>query len=263
MSAVIIDRDIIHYEVLGRGRPLILLHGWVGSWRYWIPVMQAASLAYRTYAIDLFGFGDTAKDRQRYSLEEQSKLVGKFLEQMGIGRVALLGHGLGGLVALMYSAQNPDIVDRVMAVSCPLEAESVSARLKTGSPLGLAEWLLDRNSLTEPALADAPKADSMALTTSFEVLPQVNGLRLMNQAPQTACLLVYGEKDPAVSPPGSDALAGLPQHAQAVLFAESGHFPMLDESSRFNRLLSDFLALSSGETPRNLQLKDEWKRRVR
>jgi pimeloyl-ACP methyl ester carboxylesterase len=34
----------VHYEVLGRGRPLIFLHGWVGSWRYWIPVMQAASI---------------------------------------------------------------------------------------------------------------------------------------------------------------------------------------------------------------------------
>jgi pimeloyl-ACP methyl ester carboxylesterase len=263
MSVVIIDRNIIHYEVLGRGRPLILIHGWVGSWRYWIPVMQAASLSYRTYAIDLFGFGDTAKDRQRYSLEEQSQLVGKFLDQMGIGRVALLGHGLGGVVALMHTAQNPNIVDRVMAVSCPLEAEAVSARLKTGSPLGLAEWLLDRNTLTEPALVDAPKADSMALATSFEALSRMNGLQLMSQAPQTACLLVYGDKDPAVSPPDSDALAGLPQQAQAVSFAESGHFPMLDESSRFNRLLGDFLALASGETPRNLQLKEEWKRRVR
>jgi len=43
----------------------------------------------------------------------------------------------------------------------------------------------------------------------------------------------------------------------------SGHFPMLDESSSFNRLLTDFLTLGSGESPRQLQLKEEWKRRVR
>ena len=42
MSVVLLNQEIVHYEVLGRGRPLILLHGWVGSWRYWIPVMQAA-----------------------------------------------------------------------------------------------------------------------------------------------------------------------------------------------------------------------------
>ena len=41
MSALTLDGDLVHYEVLGRGgRPVILLHGWIGSWRYWIPVMQ-------------------------------------------------------------------------------------------------------------------------------------------------------------------------------------------------------------------------------
>jgi len=55
----------------------------------------------------------------------------------------------------------------------------------------------------------------------------------------------------------------LPEKAHSILFEESGHFPMLDEDSKFNRLLTDFLSLTSGETPRDLQLKDEWKRRVR
>ena len=53
MSVIVLGSDIVHYEVLGRGRPLLFLHGWVGSWRYWIPSMQAASISYRTYALDL------------------------------------------------------------------------------------------------------------------------------------------------------------------------------------------------------------------
>ena len=48
-----------------------------------------------------------------------------------------------------------------------------------------------------------------------------------------------------------------------IVFEDSGHFPMLDEPSRFHRLVVDFLELSSGESPQQLQLKDEWKRRVR
>jgi hypothetical protein len=44
---------------------------------------------------------------------------------------------------------------------------------------------------------------------------------------------------------------------------ESGHFPMLDESTKFNHLMADFLALFSGDSPRELQLKEEWKRRMR
>ncbi len=62
MSAVLLDEKIVHYEVLGRGRPIIFLHGWVGSWRYWVPAMQIAAMSFRAYAIDLWGFGDTAHD---------------------------------------------------------------------------------------------------------------------------------------------------------------------------------------------------------
>src|SRR5512139_3364994 len=103
MSVVLIEQQIVHYEVLGRGRPLIFLHGWVGSWRYWIPVMQAACTSYRAYAIDLWGFGDSAKVSAQYSLEKQVRLVENFLEQMGIGKIALVGHGLGAVVAMLFT----------------------------------------------------------------------------------------------------------------------------------------------------------------
>ena len=48
-----------------------------------------------------------------------------------------------------------------------------------------------------------------------------------------------------------------------MVLENSGHFPMLDEGPRFNRLMADFMALDSGESPRELLLKEEWKRRVR
>ncbi|SRR5258706_11925765 len=68
MSAITIENDLVHYEVLGRGRPVIFVHGWLGSWRYWVPTMQQLSMKYRTYALDLWGFGDSGKGNNRYSL---------------------------------------------------------------------------------------------------------------------------------------------------------------------------------------------------
>src|SRR5512139_3684062 len=121
MSVVILQDQIVHYEVLGRGKPLVFLHGWVGSWRYWIPVMQAASISYRAYAIDLWGFGDTAKNPRRYTLAEQMRLLDGFLEQLGILRFAIVGHGLGSILGLMYARRNPGLVDRVMAIGYPME----------------------------------------------------------------------------------------------------------------------------------------------
>src|SRR5512146_440812 len=102
MSAILLDEKIVHYEVLGRGKPILFLHGWVGSWRYWIPAMQAASMAFRTYALDLWGFGDSSKNPELYSLEQQSQLIERFMDQMGMVRVALVGHGLGAVAGMMF-----------------------------------------------------------------------------------------------------------------------------------------------------------------
>ena len=260
MSAILLEQDIVHYEVLGRGRPLVFLHGWVGSWRYWIPVMQAASISFRAYALDLWGFGDSAKKPSRYSLDQQIYLLDGFLDSLGIGRVALVGHGLGAMVALQYALLHPDIVDRVMAVSYPLEENMVNSRLRNGPPADLADWLLTRTPLTEPVKADASKADHQAVQTS---LTHLGGMQQIFKQMPTACVLVNGQNDPAVDPPRLDQIALLPEFTQAIIFEQSGHFPMLDESNKFNRLMGDFLALPSGESPRQLSLKEEWKRRVR
>ncbi len=262
MSVVLLDREIVHYEVLGRGRPLIFLHGWVGSWRYWIPCMQAASSSFRTYALDLWGFGDTAKKPERYSLEQQIYLLDGFLEEMGIGRAALVGHGLGAVISVLYAARRPEAIDRVLAVGYPLGAASISARFRSSSPAELANWLLERTPVTEAAHLDAPKSDPQAIKVSMENLQKLN-LAEVSASLATACLLVSGQNDPAIQAPPAERLADLPEQTHRIVFEQSGHFPMLEEGSKFNRLLADFLALESGESPRQLQLKEEWKRRVR
>ena len=262
MSAILLERAIVHYEVLGRGRPTLFLHDWVGSWRYWIPVMQAASSLFRTYAIDLWGFGDSAKDAARYTLVQQLHLVNAFLEEMGIGRFALVGHGLGAVLALMYAREHPELVDRVMAICCPLEGPMINPRLYNATPPELVDWLLGRDPLAEAVRLEVPKTDPQAVQFSLKDLGQVNFHGLWKDI-KTACLLVHGQNDPMIEPPRPDQLAVLPYMIHTVSFEQSGHYPMITEGNKFNRLLADFLALDSGDSPRELQLKDEWKRRVR
>ncbi|MEO1290534.1 MAG: alpha/beta fold hydrolase [Chloroflexota bacterium] len=72
MSAITIGGDLIHYEKLGRGRPVILVHGWIGSWRYWIPLMQRLHTSFSVYTLDLIGFGDSSKKAQHYWSYHQS-----------------------------------------------------------------------------------------------------------------------------------------------------------------------------------------------
>ncbi len=262
MSAILIDDGVVHYEVLGRGRPVLLLHGWVGSWRYWIPSMQHAAMRFRAYALDFWGFGDTDHISERYTVEAQVALVAQFLIKLGIGRIALVGHGLGALVGMYFAQRWPDQVDRLMAIGLPDAYEAISPRLLREDIASLASWLLTPTPSTEAARIEAPKADPQAIVTSLEALRtmDVSGAFAHIQVPT---LLVYGEKDPLIRLPSVLSLDNLPEHVHVVTFEASGHFPMLDEGSKFHRLLFDFLTLPSGESPRRLQLKEEWKRRVR
>jgi len=259
LSAILLDGSIVHYEVLGRGRPVIFLHGWVGSWKYWITSMQVTSTSYRAYALDLWGFGDTAHNTLKYTLDEQVKLIDEFMNEMGIGKIAIVGHGLGALVGMKFAARYKN-VDRVMAINCPINYDAVNARLRTAPPQELTDWLSSRTPESATALSDAPKADAKAITESIVGLQAENPFTIFKDL-NIPCLLVYGDKDQAIKIPGENEAVSTFTHQ--VILEDSGHFPMVDETIKFNRLLTDFLALDSGASPSELQMKEEWKRRVR
>jgi pimeloyl-ACP methyl ester carboxylesterase len=222
--------------------------------------MQVTSTSYRAYALDLWGFGDTAHNVLNYSLEQQTSLIDRFLMEMGIGKIALVGHGLGALVGMAFATRFPQSVDRMMAVSCPLDYAAVNARMRTASPQELTDWLSSRTPEATTALVDAVKADPQAITASMVGLQSNNifaNFRVLN----IPCLLVYGDKDPGIVTPDEEFSLSTMTHQ--VGLENSGHFPMIDETIKFNRLLTDFLALDSGGSPRELQMKEEWRRRVR
>jgi pimeloyl-ACP methyl ester carboxylesterase len=261
MSAILLDGSIVHYEVIGRGRPIIFLHGWVGSWRYWVPAMQTASTGFRAYGLDLWGFGDSARDVNRYGLDKQIALLDQFLQELGMGKIAIVGHGLGAVVGLLFTMRYPSVVDRIMAVEAPLDVNAINSRLRTAQIPELVEWLLSKEPSADAARIDAVKTDPLALSASFNS-PDLSHLSNQIGNLNNPCLLVYGQNDPAITVPVFEPLFA-PMNMHAVVLEQTGHFPMLDDSARFTRLLTDFLSLESGESPRDLQMKEEWKRRVR
>ena len=100
MSSITTDQGIVHYEVYGRGRPVILLHGWLGSWGLWQETMTFLGQYYRTYALDFWGFGESGKKRETYRVQDFISLVDQFMDRLGIERAPLVGHSMGALAAL-------------------------------------------------------------------------------------------------------------------------------------------------------------------
>lgn len=262
MSALIVNNDIVHYEVLGRGRPLVLLHGWVGSWRDWLPTMQTVSSSYRCYALDLWGYGDTAKTKANYSIASQVELLESYLQELGIMKIALLGHGLGAVVAAQFTGQYPQLVDRAMFVGYPHTPAAVHPRFANDSPLALSEWLMSGLPNTDGFQREAIKMDVEALRQSVRELDEEMLVTRMHN-PTMPRLFVYGEADPAITQPPESLLENLSYQSHHITLEQNGHFPMIGDAAKFSRLAKDFLTLEPQESPRNLQLKDEWKRRFR
>jgi pimeloyl-ACP methyl ester carboxylesterase len=170
---------------------------------------------------------------------------------------------LGAIVAMLFAERFRQWVDRILAIGMPDGSQTLPAKLFASLPGELADWLLSRSASSEAARAEAAKADPRAVQNS---LSSLQGLNLVDklQRVDLPFLLVYGQNDPAFPAPVlSDSPTDLPQNMHQIVFEGVGHFPMLDDSSKFNRLLADFLSLESGVSPRQLQLKEEWKRRVR
>ena len=75
--------------------------------------------------------------------------------------------------------------------------------------------------------------------------------------------MVQGTLDPIVQHADEELMVTLPAKSKLMFFQESGHFPMIEENEKFDRLMAAFLSLPSGQSPQHLQLSESWKRRVR
>jgi pimeloyl-ACP methyl ester carboxylesterase len=261
MSVLIIDEGLVHYEALGRGKPVILLHGWLGSWRYWVPVMEELSVEYRTYAFDLWGFGDSDRRNGHYDIESYVQLLDSFVENLGIlnARLPIVGHALGAVVALLWAVRNPDRIDRIMAVSMPSVGTSISRRLMTPGALGLFDKALSTQPPDFAALQlETRKTDEEAVINSARSVLGLDMVRELERV-ELPVLLVHGERDDIVEPDNGDEVTDS-EFVRGILLSESRHFPMLDERSKFNRLLRDFLI---ADDMQSLSLKEEWRRQSR
>jgi pimeloyl-ACP methyl ester carboxylesterase len=211
----------------------------------------------------MWGFGDSDRNPQRYSLEAYVAQLDLFMEELGVMKATVVGHSMGAAVALLFAERYPDRVDRIMAVSTPLAASAVSKRLLAGSGGALLDRMLGRRAVSDyPEVEmEAVKTDFNAVAATARSLDTLDLRGTLDELDGIPTLLVFGNKDPFVTPLTNDDLRDLEGYVRPIGLNDSGHFPMLDEASKFQRLLRDFLA-TRPEDLNALALKEEWRRRM-
>src|SRR3712207_2607861 len=105
------------YRSCGSGPPVVLIHGMLNSSRHWESVALALADRYTVIAPDLLGHGDSATPRGDYSLGAHAASIRDLLSAIGVDRASIVGHSLGGGVAMQFFWQAPHRVERLALVS--------------------------------------------------------------------------------------------------------------------------------------------------
>ncbi|HLE53054.1 MAG TPA: alpha/beta hydrolase [Anaerolineales bacterium] len=259
MSTLVTDQGMLHFEVFGRGQPVILLHGWLGSWGVWQETMAYLSRSYRTYALDFWGFGESGKKRTSYAMQDFVQLVDQFMEYLGIDQAPLVGHSMGGTVGLMVALQNPHRTNKVVVIGSPIEGTSLAFPLKMAGIRPVARlvynamWALKLGIRAAAPLISRDRRwpamfnDDISRTTLMSFMESIRSLRqtdlrsFLSQI-NLPVMGMYGDRDIIVKPDQWQHLAAKVPYVRIERFRQAGHFIMLDETQRFIISLSDFLA---------------------
>lgn len=269
MSSIVTDQGIVHYEAYGRGQPVILLHGWLGSWGYWLKTMEALKAHhYRCYALDFWGFGESGKRRTSYQIDDFVNLVDQFMDRLGIEEAPIVGHSMGGTVAISLALTKPKRVQRVIVVGSPIVGTSLNIFLRlAGNPwIASMVWHMPTAlkfgiKLFSPYIVkDWPQWYKMitrdiSQTTLPSFFTSINSLHKTDLRENLSIIRrpvmgIYGVGDNVVAPTQADIIQKWAPHSRIKMMAGSRHFPMLDEPQAFNESLAEFLAVEFNSTYR-------------
>ncbi|HTX30785.1 MAG TPA: alpha/beta hydrolase [Solirubrobacteraceae bacterium] len=267
----------VSYRTAGDGDQVVLLiHGIVGHAQQWDQVVPLLAERYTVIAPDLLGHGQSAKPRGDYSLGAYAASVRDLLVVLGHRRATVVGHSLGGGVAMQFAYEYPPFAERLVLVSSGGLGREVHPMLRAATlpgsevvlPLiaherlhgvgGALVGLLGRfglqasTDLGEMARGYGSLADAgarMAFIHTLRAVLDIGGQRVsatdrLYLAALMPSLIIWGSHDPLI-PVEHAAVAneGLP-NSQLEIFEEAGHFPQLHDPMRFALTLIDFIESS-------------------
>jgi pimeloyl-ACP methyl ester carboxylesterase len=257
----------------GDGPLIVLIHGITSTSEVWLDVMARLAERYTVVAPDLLGHGGSAKPRGDYSLGAYASGARDLLGLLGFERGTVVGHSLGGGIALQFAYQFPEYCERLVLVSSGGLGREVHLMLRAAAlpgselvlPLIAPGWAIGAGTtvasflawfgfkagpdLAEAARGYASLADREARNAFVHTLRAVidlEGQRVsatdrLYLAERIPTLLIWGSADPIIpAQHGREAQERIPG-SRLVEFPGAGHWPQLDDPDRFVAELSDFV----------------------
>lgn len=240
----------LHYQDVGSGDPLIIMHGWGCNATTVASITATAAETHHVYAVDFPGFGQTPEPPEVWGVEEYTQLIEEFVQKLGIEKPALLGHSFGGRVGILFASRNA--TDRLILVDAagvkprrPLKYYLKVYSFKACKRLALTfmprqkaqEWIERRRSKSGSADYNSATPRMRAILSKC-----VNeDLKSVMPAIEAPTLLIWGENDTATPMRDARIMDRLIPDTGLVSFPGCGHYSFLDNPGQFAAVLRSFL----------------------
>lgn len=137
--SVFYKQTAVYFEVFGEGETLVLLHGFLEDSSIWKPFIPEFSKKHQVVVIDLFGHGRTGKVDEIHTMEEMAQAVSEVLVSLGKYSATIMGHSLGGYVALAFTELFPEKTNSVILLNSTSEADSEARKKERDRSINLVE----------------------------------------------------------------------------------------------------------------------------
>lgn len=260
-QTVPLDGGVLHYNRVGTGRPILLLHGLFAQKEQWNDFLCLLSAAgHAAIAPDLPGYGQSlAFPLAAYSLDRQVALLHQFVDRLGLARFELAGNSLGGTIAALYARRHPQHVHTLAFVGAPLGITEWGPRVKAAFhqginpfiPTDLAQFDLEMRLLfvNPPAIPESVKtARVKAYVERHRHYQQVwnivnldDTVLYSTRRSAIPTLILWGKQDNIFTVSGADRLHRRFPRGKLVWLTDAGHLPFLENPGETAAIYLDFL----------------------
>jgi 3-oxoadipate enol-lactonase len=242
----------------GQGETIVLLHGFCGSKDYWKELIPLLSKNFKVLAIDLRGHGDSEAGEASFEIEDLAKDVNDFLEQKSINSIHLIGHSMGGYVALAFAELFPSKLASYSLFHSTAYPDSDEAKhgrnkaIETIEKEGMVSFIdgLIPKLFSDEFLERHPNVVENIKKIGYETSPAgaIYALKAMRNRPDrhsvlknshTPVLLIAGRNDKVISV--ERTLSVTASHVTTTILEHSGHMGMLEEPNQAAEIIHRFI----------------------
>ena len=268
----------VAYVDEGQGEVLLLLHGMAGSSQTWQSVIRPLSRHYRVVAPDLPGHGQSTKPRSDYSLGAFAALLRDLLDELGVTRATIVGHSLGGGIAMQFVYQHPDYAQRLILIGSGGLGPDVGLTLRLLSAPG-AEFVmpiiapqkvlaagervwswLHNVGIESPrgeeiwrsysSLSDAPTRQAFLRTLRSVVDYRGQAVSALSRLNVTdmPVMAIWGDRDAIIPVEHAYAAQRARPDMRLEVLTGVGHFPQAERPFEVVELIEDFISRDVGNS---------------